>query len=62
MELLVAAAIGAALIAAAVIGFGVVAALPLRQGTVNVSLPSGAIRTRSRRTPFSASARRGRLR
>ena len=43
VELLVAAAIGAALIAAAVIGFGVVAALPLRQGTVNVSLPSGAI-------------------
>ena len=43
VELLVAAAIGAALIAAAVIGFGVVSSLPLRQGTVNVSLPSGII-------------------
>lgn len=43
VELLVAAAIGAALIAAAVIGFGVVSSLPLRQGTVNVSLPSGVI-------------------
>lgn len=43
VELLVAAAIGAALIAAAVVGFGVVSSLPLRQGTVNVSLPSGVI-------------------
>lgn len=43
VELLVAAAIGAALIAAAVAGFGVISALPLRQGTVNVSLPSGVI-------------------
>jgi hypothetical protein len=41
--LLVAAAIGAALIASAVIGFGVISSLPLRQGTVNVSLPSGVI-------------------
>jgi len=43
VELLVAAAIGAALIASAVIGFAVVSGLPLRQGTVNVSLPSGVI-------------------
>jgi len=43
VELLVAAAIGAALIAAAVIGFAVISGLPLRQGTVNVSLPSGVI-------------------
>jgi prepilin-type N-terminal cleavage/methylation domain-containing protein len=43
VELLVAAAIGAALIASAVIGFGVISSLPLRQGTVNVSLPSGVI-------------------
>lgn len=43
VELLVAAAIGAALLAAAVVGFGVVSSLPLRQGTVNVSLPSGVI-------------------
>ena len=43
VELLVAAAIGAALIGAAVVGFGVISSLPLRQGTVNVSLPSGVI-------------------
>lgn len=43
VELLVAAAIGAALIASAVIGFAVFSGLPLRQGTVNVSLPSGVI-------------------
>lgn len=43
VELLVAAAIGAALIAAAVVGFGVISGLPLRQGTVNVSLPTGVI-------------------
>ena len=43
VELLVAAAIGAALIASAVIGFGVISSLPLREGTVNVSLPSGVI-------------------
>jgi prepilin-type N-terminal cleavage/methylation domain-containing protein len=43
VELLVAAAIGAALIASAVIGFGVISSLPLRDGTVNVSLPSGVI-------------------
>ena len=43
VELLVAAAIGAALIASAVIGFGVISNLPLREGTVNVSLPSGVI-------------------
>jgi prepilin-type N-terminal cleavage/methylation domain-containing protein len=43
VELLVAAAIGAALIASAVIGFAVISGLPLRQGTVNVSLPSGVI-------------------
>lgn len=41
--MLVAAAIGAALIAAAVIGFSVISGLPLRQGTVNVTLPSGVI-------------------
>ena len=43
VELLVAAAIGAALIAAAVIGFGVVASLPMRGGNVNVTLPAGII-------------------
>jgi len=43
VELLVAAAIGAAVITAAVIGFGVVSQLPMRQGIVNVSLPSGVI-------------------
>ena len=41
--MLVAAAIGAALIAAAVLGFGVVAGLPMRQGTVNVTLPGSTI-------------------
>ena len=43
VELLVAAAIGAALIAAAVVGFGVVTNLPLRQGTVNVALPADVL-------------------
>ena len=43
MELLVAAAIGAALITAAVVGFGVVSQLPLRGGNVNVSLPDETI-------------------
>ena len=41
--MLIAAAIGAALIAAAVIGFGVVAGLPMRQGGVNLSLPGSTI-------------------
>ncbi len=41
--MLVAAAIGATLIAAAVLGFGVVAGLPMRQGMVNVSLPGSTI-------------------
>ena len=41
--MLLAAAIGAALIAAAVIGFGVVSGLSLRQGTVNVTLPGSTI-------------------
>lgn len=39
--MLIAAAIGAALIAAAVIAFGVLSGLPMRQNTVNVTLPSG---------------------
>jgi prepilin-type N-terminal cleavage/methylation domain-containing protein len=43
VEILVAAAVGAALITAAVIGFATVSQLPLREGTVNVSLPSGVI-------------------
>lgn len=43
VELLIAAAIGAALIAAAVMGFGVVSQLPMRQGTTNVRLPDGTI-------------------
>jgi hypothetical protein len=43
VELLVAAAIGAALIAAAVVGFGVIANLPMRGGNVNVTLPAGII-------------------
>lgn len=43
VEILVAAAIGAALIAAAVIGFGVVSSLPMRGGNVNVTLPDGII-------------------
>ncbi len=41
--MLIAAAIGAALIAAAVIGFGVVAGLPMRQGGVNLTLPGSTI-------------------
>jgi hypothetical protein len=43
VELLIAAAIGAALIAAAVMGFGVISQLPMRQGTTNVRLPDGTI-------------------
>lgn len=43
VELLVAAAIGAAVIAAAVVGFGVISQLPLKQGAQNVSLPAGVI-------------------
>lgn len=43
VEILVAAAIGAALITAAVIGFGTVSQLAVREGTENVSLPSGVI-------------------
>ena len=43
VEVLVAAAIGAALITAAVIGFGVISQSPMRQGAVNVSLPGGAV-------------------
>lgn len=43
VEILVAAAIGAALITAAVIGFGTVSQLAVREGTENVSLPTGVI-------------------
>ena len=43
VELLVAAAIGAAVITAGVIGFSLVSQLPMRKGTVNVSLPAGVI-------------------
>jgi len=43
VEILVAAAIGAALITAAVIGFGTISQSPLRQGSVNVSLPAGVV-------------------
>ena len=43
VEVLVAAAIGAALIAAAVVGFGVISQLPLGQGTENVVLSEGVI-------------------
>jgi prepilin-type N-terminal cleavage/methylation domain-containing protein len=43
VELLIAAAIGAALITAAVVGFGVIANLSSESGSVNVELPSGAI-------------------
>lgn len=43
VEILVAAAIGAALIAAAVVGFGVISNLSARGGNVNVSLPDGVI-------------------
>lgn len=41
VEILVAAAIGAAVITAAVIGFGVISQLPLKQAAENVSLPAG---------------------
>ncbi len=41
--MLIAAAIGAALIAGAVIGFGVVTGLPMRQGGVNLTLPGSTI-------------------
>jgi prepilin-type N-terminal cleavage/methylation domain-containing protein len=43
VEVLVAAAIGAALIAAAVVGFGVISQIPFRQETENVTLPSGVV-------------------
>ena len=43
VELLVAAAIGAALITTAVVGFGVVSQLPLRGGNVNVTLPAETV-------------------
>jgi type II secretory pathway pseudopilin PulG len=45
VEILVAAAVGAALIAAAVIGFATVSQSSLRQGTVNVALGYGMIST-----------------
>lgn len=43
VEILVAVAIGAALITAAVVGFGVFSGLPTRQGNVNVTLPGSTI-------------------
>jgi hypothetical protein len=43
VELLIAAAIGAAIITAAVVGFGVIANLSSESGSTNVELPSGAI-------------------
>ena len=43
VEILVAAAIGAALITAAVIGFGTISQSPMRQGVANVSLPAGVV-------------------
>jgi hypothetical protein len=43
VELLVAAAIGAALITAAVVGFGVITNISSESGSVNLKLPSGAI-------------------
>ncbi len=43
VEILVAAAIGAALITAAVIGFGVISQSPMRQGVVNVTLPTNVV-------------------
>jgi len=43
VEILVAAAIGAAIIAAAVIGFGVISQSPIRQGVANVTLPIGVV-------------------
>jgi len=43
VELLMAAAIGAAVIAAAVMGFGLITGLQLGQSTVNVELPAGTM-------------------
>lgn len=43
VELLIAAVIGAALITAAVVGFGVISNLSSESGSVNITLPSGAI-------------------
>lgn len=43
IELLVAAVIGAALITVAVVGFGVISNISAESGSVNVTLPSGAI-------------------
>jgi prepilin-type N-terminal cleavage/methylation domain-containing protein len=43
VELLVAAAIGAALITAAVVGFGVISNISAESGSVNLELPSGAV-------------------
>lgn len=43
VEVLLAAAIGAALITAAVLGFGLVSNLPMRQGALNVTLPPGVV-------------------
>lgn len=43
VELLIAAAIGAAVITAAVVGFGVISNLSSESGSVNVELPGGAI-------------------
>lgn len=43
VELLIAAAIGAAIITAAVVGFGVISNLSSESGSTNVELPSGAI-------------------
>lgn len=42
-ELLIAAVIGAALITAAVVGFGVISNISAESGSVNVTLPGGAI-------------------
>lgn len=43
VELLIAAVIGAALITAAVVGFGVISNISAESGSVNVTLPAGAI-------------------
>lgn len=43
VEMLLAAAIGAAVIVVAVVGFGVVAGLPLGRSTVNVELPADVV-------------------
>jgi hypothetical protein len=43
VELLIAAAIGAAVIGAAVVGFAVVSQSSVREGAVNVTLPSGVV-------------------